>query len=82
MTLTSLSHAVAEEGFLPFFADWLHVVAASFWMGGLLGFTIVFLSGPLETVPADERTGLRRRAARRFSGVAAVAIAALLATGL
>lgn len=82
MTLTSLSHAVAEEGFLPFFADWLHVVAASLWMGGLLGFTIVFLGGPLDTVPADERTELRARAVRRFSGVAAVAVAALLATGL
>ena len=82
MTLTSLSHAAAEEGFLPFFADWLHVVAASLWMGGLLGFTIVFLGGSLETVPAEERTELRRRAVRRFSGVAAVAIAALLATGL
>jgi uncharacterized membrane protein len=81
MTLTSLSHAAAEEGFLPFFADWLHVVAASLWMGGLLGFTIVFLGGPLETVSADERTRLRHRAVRRFSGVATVAVAALLATG-
>jgi copper transport protein len=82
MTLASLSHAAAEEGFLPFFADWLHVVAASLWMGGLLGFTIVFLGGPLDTVPADERTTLRRRAVRRFSGVAAVAVAVLLATGI
>jgi putative copper export protein len=80
MTLTSLSHAAAEEGFLPFFADWLHVVAASLWMGGLLGFIIVFLGGPLETVP-DERTMLRHRAVRRFSGVATVAVAVLLATG-
>jgi copper transport protein len=82
MTLTSLSHAAAEEGFLPFFADWLHVVAASLWMGGLLGFTIVFLGGPLETVQDDERTTLRRRAVRRFSGVAAAAVAVLLATGV
>jgi putative copper export protein len=81
MTLTSLSHAAAEEGFLPFFADWLHVVAASLWMGGLLGFTIVFLGGSLETVPAEERTELRRRAVRRFSGVAAVAIGVFAATG-
>jgi hypothetical protein len=50
-------------------------------MGGLLGFTIVFLGGPLETVPADERTELRRRAVRRFSDVATTAVAALLATG-
>jgi copper transport protein len=82
MTLTSLSHAAAEEGFLPFFADWLHVVAASLWMGGLLGFTIVFLGGPLETVSADEQARLRRRAVRRFSGVATVAVAALLTTGI
>jgi copper transport protein len=81
LTLTSLSHAAAEEGFVPFFADWLHVVAASLWIGGLLGFTIVFLGGSLDTVPDDERMKLRRRAVRRFSGLATVAVAALLATG-
>jgi uncharacterized membrane protein len=80
--LTSLSHAAAEEGFLPFFADWLHVVAASLWTGGLLGFTIMFFGGPLETVPDSQRMNLRRRAVRRFSGVATTAVAALVATGL
>ncbi len=37
MTLTRQSHAAAEGSFLPFAADWLHVMAASLWMGGLLG---------------------------------------------
>lgn len=82
LTLTSLSHAAAEGVFLPFFADWLHVLAASLWMGGLLGFTIVFFGGLLETIPEDQRTKLRRRAVRRFSGIATWVVTTLLATGL
>ncbi|HEX2054794.1 MAG TPA: hypothetical protein VHJ78_13855, partial [Actinomycetota bacterium] len=45
-TLTRQSHAAAEGGFLPLAADWLHLTAASLWMGGLLGFPIL-LVGPL-----------------------------------
>ena len=41
LTLTQLSHAAAraaaEGRFLPFFVDWLHVIAVSVWMGGVPG---------------------------------------------
>jgi copper transport protein len=50
MTLTQQSHAAAEGGFLPLAADWLHLMAASLWMGGLLGFPILLL-GPLRATP-------------------------------
>jgi putative copper export protein len=38
MTLTQLSHAAAEGGLLTFIADWLHVAAASAWVGGCSAF--------------------------------------------
>jgi len=82
MTLTQLSHAAAEGRFLPFLADWFHVVAAALWTGGLLGFPIVLWSGPLDAVPADRRVKLREQAVRRFSTVAMAAVVVLAATGL
>jgi copper transport protein len=81
VTLTLLSHATAEGRLLPFLADWLHVVAAALWMGGLLGFTLV-LSGPMRALTAKQRTELRLRAVQRFSRVATAAVMVLAATGL
>ena len=79
-TLTLQSHAATEGGLLPLAADWLHVVAASVWMGGLLGFPIL-LTGPLLAMPADARAKLLGRTVRRFSKVATGAVVALLITG-
>lgn len=80
MTLTQLSHAAAESRFLPFFADWLHVVAASVWVGGIMGFAVL-LAGPFRTHTEGKRL-LLGKAVRRFSGVAAVAVVVLLASGI
>ena len=80
-TLARQSHAAVEGGFLPLAADWLHVVAASVWMGGLLGFPIL-LAGPLRVMPVDARAKLLGRTVRRFSKVAVSAVTALLVTGL
>ncbi len=80
-TLTQLSHAAAEEGLLPLLADWLHVAAASVWMGGLLGFPLVLL-GPLRAMAAEQRAGLLRvRAVRRFSRIAILAVTIVVLTG-
>ena len=81
ITLTQLSHAAAEGGFLPFLADWIHLIAASLWMGGLLGFPLV-LFGPLRAMPPKQREKLRLRAVRRFSRVATLAVMALILTGV
>ena len=80
-TLTLTSHAAAEEGFVPFLADWLHSVAASVWVGGLLGFSLALL-GPLRTMSAKQRAKLLRRAVRRFSRMATLAVMVLVLTGV
>jgi copper transport protein len=81
MTLTQQSHAAAEGGFLPLAADWLHLMAASLWMGGLLGFPILLL-GPLRAVPIEPRLKLLGRLVPRFSKVATAAVMGLILTGL
>ena len=80
LTLTLLSHAAAEGRFVPFFADWAHAVAASAWMGGLLGFSALLL-GPLRRASAEERGRLLGRAVPRFSRLAIASVLVLLATG-
>lgn len=79
-TLALQSHAVTE-GSLALFAAWVHVVAAAFWMGGLIGFPVLLL-GPLRLMEPDERAKARRETVRRFSKVATVSIMAILVTGL
>jgi copper transport protein len=81
MTLTQQSHAAADGRFLPFVADWLHIVAGSLWMGGLLGFPILLI-GPLSTLPAETRAKLLSRTVGRFSKVATLAVTILIVTGL
>jgi copper transport protein len=81
MTLTQQSHAAAEGGLLPFVADWLHAAAASAWMGGLLGFSILLVN-PLRAMPDETRARLLGRAVRRFSKVATIAVMTLVITGL
>ena len=79
-TLTRVSHAAAKGGILPLAADWLHVVAASVWTGGLLEFALALL-GPLRFAPEEQKKPLRRLAVRRFSMVASVAVATLVVSG-
>jgi putative copper export protein len=80
VTLTLTSHAAAEGKFLPVLADWLHLVAVSLWMGGLLGFPLV-LMGPLRAMPAKQRRKLLCRAVRRFSRMAILAVIVVVITG-
>jgi copper transport protein len=80
-TLTQQSHAAAEGSFLPFAVDWLHVVAASLWMGGLLGFPILLI-GVLRKTPTETRVKLLGRTVHRFSKVATIAVMTIIVTGL
>lgn len=81
VTLTLESHAAAESGFLLLLSIWLHVVAASVWAGGLLGFPLLLL-GPLRAMEPEEAMELRRRTVHRFSKVATIAVMTVIATGL
>lgn len=80
-TLTVESHASTAGGFMPVASDWLHVAAASVWMGGLLGFPVLFV-GPLRGVEKEERMKFLGEAVRRFTRLASVAVAVLVATGI
>ena len=81
MTLTQQSHAAADGRFLPFVADWLHLMAASLWMGGLLGFPILLI-GPLRVMPPQARAKLLGSVVPRFSKLATMAVMSLILTGL
>jgi copper transport protein len=80
-TLTFQSHAATAGGFMPIASDWLHVVAGSVWMGGLLGFPVL-LAGPLRTMEKEERAKLLGESVRRFTRMASVAVTALVVTGV
>ena len=69
-------HARAEGG-VAVMSDWVHVVAASGWAGGL-----AFLLIALWRVRSEERWQFTARAAPRFSALAVVSIAALLTAGV
>jgi copper transport protein len=73
LSLSGHSAADAGSSWLSQFADWLHLSAASLWVGGLV--QLAFVVWPLEPE-------LRRRAFLRFSRLATVLIVVLLSAGI
>lgn len=74
LPLSLSSHAAAAAGWTPLLADWVHLVAAALWAGGLLGFVLALPGrGRQEPLPA---------AVRRFSVMATAAILLLGVTGV
>ncbi len=72
LSLSGHSAADAGSSWLSQLADWLHLSAASLWVGGLV--QLAFVIWPLEP-------GLRRTAFLRFSRLATVLIVVLLGAG-
>jgi copper transport protein len=70
--LSLASHQADDRGWLPSFADWVHLSAASLWIGGLLSLGLV--------VWTDR--GLRRTAFWRFSEIAGPLVALVVAAGV
>ncbi len=68
------SHASAFASLTPMLAQIVHVGAASAWIGGLLGFAVLFL---LHARPAPPMAAV----VRRFSAVGLVAVALITLTG-
>ncbi|HMK07983.1 MAG TPA: DUF4149 domain-containing protein, partial [Anaerolineales bacterium] len=74
------SHAATEtRPLVPLLGDWVHLMAASVWVGGL----VYFLAGMIAAGawPTDRRTVLASELIPRFSLVAASSVAAILLTG-
>lgn len=81
LTISLGSHAAAEaKPFLPVLADWVHLLATSTWVGGL----IYFVAGLWATRSLDPaiRTRLTARLIPRFSALALLSVGLLALTGL
>jgi copper transport protein len=81
LTISLGSHAAAEpQPTLPVVADWLHLLAASIWIGGL----IYFVAGLWATRHLDRalRTRLTAQLIPRFSAPALISVGTLALTGL
>lgn len=74
--ITVSSHAMGS-GVTAVVLDWVHLVAAALWIGGLLPLWLV-----LRTAPDADREIVARVLMPKFSQVAAVALAALAVTGV
>src|SRR4029077_16666776 len=70
--LPAASHQADDRGWLPSFADWVHLSAATLWIGGLLSLGLV--------VWRDR--GLRKTAFWRFSEIAGPLVALVVAAGV
>jgi putative copper export protein len=70
--LSLASHQADDRGWLPSFADWTHLSAATLWIGGLLSLALV--------VWRDQ--GLRRTAFWRFSEIAGPLVAIVVSAGV
>jgi copper transport protein len=70
--LSLASHQADDRGWLPSFADWVHLSAATLWIGGLLSLGLVVW---------NDRE-LRRTAFWRFSELAGPLVALVVAAGV
>ena len=70
--LSLSSHQADDRGWLPPFADWVHLSAATLWIGGLLSLGLVVW---------NDRE-LRRTAFWRFSEIAGPLVALVVAAGV
>jgi copper transport protein len=57
-------------------ADWVHLIAGSLWLGGLVGLLVLWLS-----LPADRRVPALSVVVPRFSNLALGSVAAIAVTG-
>ena len=81
LTISLGSHAASEaQPILPVLGDWLHLLAASVWVGGLIYF-VAGLGAVRELTPAI-RTRLVARLIPRFSVLALVSVGTLTLSGL
>jgi copper transport protein len=81
LTFSLNSHAAAEpQWLLPIGADWLHLVAASFWVGGLVYFVAALRA--IRPLPDPQRVGLTARLIPNFTRLALTSVGLLTLTGI
>jgi putative copper resistance protein D len=81
MTLSASGHSSNEGDFsIPEIMDWLHLVAASVWGGGLFVLSIVIL--PRLVKPDTGQEVLIADVARQFSTIAGIFVGVMLITAL
>ncbi len=81
LTISLGSHAAADaDPLLPIIADWVHLVAASAWVGGLTHFVAGMWSA--RSLDSKLRAQLTARLIPRFSAVALISVGILVLTGL
>ncbi|MBX3013740.1 MAG: copper resistance protein CopC/CopD [Caldilineaceae bacterium] len=80
-TFSASSHAAAVPGSIwAMTVDWIHLAAASVWLGGLLLLAVLLWQARQVTTAAEAT--LLRQLARRFSVAATLAVFVLAVTGL
>ncbi len=79
-SLNSHASAVGEGSQTAITADWMHLVASSVWVGGLLSFVIGLVL--VRTLTAEERRAVYAEAISRFSTLAIIATVTLSITGV
>lgn len=81
LSISLSSHSAALESFayLAVFADWMHLLAASLWIGGLLQLALFFPA--LRRLENEERARLMAELVPRFYQWAFISAAVLLLTG-
>jgi putative copper export protein len=81
MTKSASGHASDAGDFsLPEIMDWLHLIASSFWGGGLFVLSLVILPGLVK--PVDSSSPQIAAVARRFSRIAGIAVGIVSLTAL
>jgi putative copper export protein len=81
MTESASGHASDKGDFsIPEITDWLHLLSASIWGGGLMVLSVVIL--PKLIKAGDQAAPLIAGVARRFSKIAGIAVAIIAITAL
>jgi copper transport protein len=81
LTISLGSHAAAEpEPFLPILSDWIHLIAASVWVGGLIHFVAAMVA--TRALEAARRSRLTAVLIPRFSSLALISVGAIVLSGV
>jgi copper transport protein len=81
ISLSSHNAALKEQTGLAIFSDWVHLMTAAIWIGGLLQLVSIVVPA-WRLVPESSRYRLIAQTVPRFSSIALASVIALIATGI